>query len=50
MEGLKMNREIYINLDEYLDLVECIQDATTDKTVIQTIDEVIDIAYEVAKG
>lgn len=43
-----MKREIYINLDELLDLLECIQDANDCKCIKDTIDEVIDIAYSLA--
>lgn len=43
-----MKREIYINLDELLDLLECIQDASSCKCISDTIDEVIDIAYFLA--
>lgn len=43
-----MNREIYINLDNLIDLLECIQDASSCKCISDTIDEVIDIAYFLA--
>lgn len=42
-------RDIQINVDKLIDLLECIQDATDDRTVIETIDEVITIVYDLAK-
>lgn len=45
-----MDRKLYINLDKYLDLVERVQDENKNiPNVSETIDELIDIAYEIAK-
>lgn len=44
-----MNRELDVSVDPLVDCLECIQDATDNKTIIETIDEVIDIVYHLAK-
>lgn len=49
MKGKRMD-ELKIEVNPLIDLLECIQDANEDVTVIKTIDEVIDVVYELAKG
>jgi len=45
----KVMNDKKISLYKLVDLLECIQDANDDATIIATIDEVIDVAYALAR-
>lgn len=45
MKGINMNRELYVNADKLIDMLENIQDMTDNIMVSLTIDETIDIIY-----
>jgi len=44
-----MHRNLSVNVDELIDLLECIQDSNENIDVIQTIDEVITVVYDLVK-
>lgn len=41
--------DLYINVNYLMDILECMQDANKNDVVRQTIDEVIDVVYDIAE-
>lgn len=45
-----MKREIFVNVDELVDCLECVQDANKDDlTIVEAINEAIDIVYDLSR-
>ena len=47
---MKEKKELHVNVNHLIDLLECIQDSNEDDIVLQTIDEVITVIYDIAEG